>query len=257
MPKIQDNVVAKATAALAQSVASIIGDDDCDDATRAYELAATFTEFQDYLDRNVVGDVVEKADRGGAHDLAGALIRHLGDRLERRREAHGYTKREEFDVDTLTSIMKDGSIATTCAAIVAKGSTSFSEHQLVEAVTKVAHDRHPELSPAQAFSKVATAATDEARVLRDAINVAKAAGPMFDVTIVHPGDETRRTVNDTEQSEAYQTLEALASKLHEAATGKMTKEQAFARAFESRPDLAAKAHRRPTPPAGGAYPFPR
>jgi hypothetical protein len=31
----------------------------------------------------------------------------------------------------------------------------------------------------------------------------------------------------------------------------------FANAFTAHPELAAKAHRRPTPLAGGAYPFPR
>ena len=78
-------------------------------------------------------------------------------------------------MDTLTSIMKDGSIAGVCAQIVAKGATTISEHELVEAATKVAAERHPELSPAQAFAKVFTAGTDEARVLHSAIAVAKAA----------------------------------------------------------------------------------
>jgi hypothetical protein len=31
----------------------------------------------------------------------------------------------------------------------------------------------------------------------------------------------------------------------------------FTRAFEANPALAVKAHKRPTAPAGGAYPFPR
>jgi hypothetical protein len=43
-------------------------------------------------------DIVEKSG-SGAHDLAGALLRHLQDRLESRREAHGYQKREEGPLD--------------------------------------------------------------------------------------------------------------------------------------------------------------
>src|SRR5436190_543039 len=37
---------------------------------------------------------INKADRG-AHDLAGSLLRHLQDRLDTRREQHGYQKREK------------------------------------------------------------------------------------------------------------------------------------------------------------------
>jgi hypothetical protein len=51
----QDNVVAKAIAALEESVASIVGCDD-DDATKRNALAETFTQFQTYLDRNGGGD---------------------------------------------------------------------------------------------------------------------------------------------------------------------------------------------------------
>jgi hypothetical protein len=149
--------------------------------------------------------------------------------------------------------MKDcGGPVSLCKGIVDRGRSPCGEHELVALLSKAASEQF-NMPGDRAFAKLHAAEES----VRRACNIAKAAGPMFDVTIVHPGEETYRTVNDTESSEAYQQLEALASKLHAAATGKMTKEQAFASAFESRPDLASKAHRRPTAPAGGAYPYPR
>jgi hypothetical protein len=65
-------------------------------------------------------------------------------------------------------------------------------------------------------------------------------------------------VNNTEQSEAYAQLEAMASKLRESAPWLST-DQAFAKVFENPKNaaLANLAHRRPVAPAGGAYPYPR
>jgi hypothetical protein len=201
-------------------------------------------------------DSVDKADRGGPHSLTAALLDHLHDRLDRRRQQHGYQKREEGPVDQhqeLISIMKDcGGPVSLCKGIVDRGRSPCDEPALVAALTKAASE-HSSLRPDAAFAKLYE--TEES--VRRACILAKSAGPMFDVTIVHPGDETYRTVNDTESSEAYQTLQALADKLHGAATGRMSKEQAFARAFESNPELARKAHVRPSAPANGAYPFPR
>jgi hypothetical protein len=244
---MNEDVIAKATAALKESVRLIIGS-DYDDATKAYELAETFTEFQDYLDRNGAVDV-GKADRGGPHSLTAALLDHLHDRLSDARRAHGYQKREEGPLDQhqeLISIMKAHGPVGLCKGIIDRGRSPCDEPALVAALTKAASDQYPSLRPDTAFGKLYE--TEES--VRRACNIAKAAGPMFDVAIVSPGD-----VNDTESSEAYQQLEALASKLHSAATGKMSKEQAFARAFESRPDLAVKAHRRPQ--ATTFFPHPR
>jgi hypothetical protein len=55
--------------------------------------------------------------------------------------------------DTVYSIMKSAGIGATCAAIVAKGSTTISEQELVDSASKVAHERWPELTEAQAFDK--------------------------------------------------------------------------------------------------------
>jgi hypothetical protein len=154
----------------------------------------------------------------------------------------------------LIGIMKNGGGAVSlCKAIVDRGRSPCDEHGLVAALTKYASEQHPSLRPDTAFCKLYEAEES----VRRACGLAKSAGPMFDMTIVSPGDETRRTVNDTEQSEAYQTLQALADKLHAAATGRITKEQAFAAAFTdpANRELAQKAHRRPS--ATTNFPFPR
>jgi len=258
---MNEDVITKATAALAESVRLIIGDDDYDDATKRIELAATFAEFEDYLDRNGAVDKVEKAG-GSAHDLAGRLIQHLTDALDAKRERHGFEKseKETSNMDSFEKMVKDRGIVAVAKTVVdEQRAYGIDETKFTQLATEHAQRLYPNDRPDTAFAKLFSGNGPDGVVLRKAHAIAKAAGPMFDVTIVHSGDETRRTVNDTEQSEAYQTLQSLADKLHAAATGKMTKEQAFAAAFTdpANRELAQKAHRTPTAPANGAYPFPR
>jgi hypothetical protein len=78
-------------------------------------------------------------------------------------------------MDTVHSIMKDGGIAGVCAAIVAKGTTTISEFEIIQAVSKIAVARWPQLTEAQGFSKIFEAPTEEARVLQSALKIAKAA----------------------------------------------------------------------------------
>jgi hypothetical protein len=247
-----DNVVSRAAAALQESVRLIIGDDDYDDATKAYELAVSFEQFQDYLDRNGAVDV-EKS----THELTGKLLEHLKDRLESRRRVHGFEKaKTEKDppMDSILAIMKSGGIAKTCACIVQKGTTTISEHELVAAATAVASERHPDMSPSQAFSKVFTASTDEARVLREAINVAKLS-PLAPTFVGGP-DAMHEAVDNTESSEAYRQVEAMAAKMR-SASPELSAAQAFERVFTDKRNagLAVKAHVRPS--ATTSYPFPR
>jgi hypothetical protein len=260
MPNV---LIAKATAALQESVASIINCDE-NDATKREALVETFAQFQNYMERNGVmaksldGDGIAKAhEHRGPHELAASLVQHLHDRLDRHRERHGYQKSaKEQPMDTLHSIMKDGGIAGVCAAVVSKGSTTISEHELVEAVSKVAAERYPELSSAQAFAKIYSDGGEEGRVLRSAINVAKLS--VFDLAPVYVGgvDATHEAIDATEQSEAYAQLEAMASKLR-ASSPWLSAEQAFAKVFEDPRNgkLAAKAHVRPSPTT--SYEFPR
>jgi hypothetical protein len=211
------------------------------------------------------GDEIDKAhrDRGGSHGITGALLEHLHDELSRRRRVTGFEKastdKEPPMNDSVEKIAVDHGVHALAKVLVDDQSAhQIDEHRFVRLVTSYAKRKYPTLTEAQAFQKVFLADDEEGRMLQRAHQITKSATAAFEVTIVDVGDETHRTVNDTESSEAYQQLEALAAKLHEAATGqgqKLTKEQAFARAFESNPELARKAHRTPV---GGSthYPMP-
>jgi hypothetical protein len=82
-------------------------------------------------------------------------------------------KKESPMQDTVLSIMKSGGIAATCAVIVAKGNTTISEHELVEAASKVAAERYPGLTEAQAFDKVYSDRGEEGQALRSTVAIAK------------------------------------------------------------------------------------
>jgi hypothetical protein len=158
--------------------------------------------------------------------------------------------------DTFLSIMKSAGIAATCAQIVAKGSTSISEEEICSAVGKIAVERWPELSESQAFSRIYTASSEEARVLQKAIAIAKLSP--FDIrpTMVGGLDATHEA-NDSEQSEASRQLADMAEKLRAASATPLSADQAFARVFTDPKNavLAAKAHRRPSPTT--TFPMPR
>jgi hypothetical protein len=201
-----------------------------------------------------VADLLVEA---GSHPDRSAALSYLLHSPHGAALLHRMSKKETTPMkDTIHSIMKSGGIAATCAAIVAKGSTSISEHELVEAASKVAAERYPELSSAQAFAKIYSDGGAEGRVLRQAINVAKLS--VFDLAPVYVGgvDATHEAIDATEQSEAYAQLEAMASKLR-ASSPWLSSEQAFAKVFEDPKNgkLAAKAHRRPSPTT--SYEFPR
>ena len=75
----------------------------------------------------------------------------------------------------LTSILKqDGGLAALCKSIIDDGAHrvidggAINESEFVEAVTKHASARFPELSPDVAFSKLFAASTSEATLLRKA-----------------------------------------------------------------------------------------
>jgi hypothetical protein len=252
-----DNVVSRATAALKESVASIVGCDD-DDATKAYALAESFDQFEAYLEKAVAGGGDREngdGDRAGGGGLANHPVVQLarllvasgkfGDHAQAFdhllntprgvalvRTHKAATEKESNNMDTLTSIMKSGGIGATCAAIVAKGATNISEHELVEAASAVAHDRHPELSPAQAFSKVYADQGDEGRLLREAISVAKQP-------VISGAD--LRDAADADQ--AMDQLREIGRRMAPTATA----EKQFSLAFSANPLLAARAHRRPSP----------
>jgi hypothetical protein len=98
--------------------------------------------------------------------------------------------------DTILSIMKDASIASVCALIVQKGSTAFTQAELVDAVTKIAAERYPALTKEQAFAKIYTASTEEARVLNSAIAVAKSMPFVADLTPLQVGGAAAQNLDD-------------------------------------------------------------
>jgi hypothetical protein len=155
-------------------------------------------------------------------------------------------------MDSIHSIMKSAGIAATCAAIVAKGSTTISEFDLVDAVSKIAAERFPDMSPAQAFSKIYTASTEEARVLNSAIAVAKAM-PFFVATDLplQVGGAAAQNLDDP--SEAIAQLKQLGRDRWPTAS----EAQQFANAMTdpANANLAAKAHVRPRPTT--SYQMPR
>jgi len=198
--KRHGDVVGKATAALKESVSSILGCDDDDEVKRA-ALVETFGQFESYLDRNVAGRALskgplERAERArrekfekifagkaddddgellakasrdrhvGHHGLAAAVVEHTLDRLGDLRRKHGFEKaaKESTTMDReqeLTLILKqDGGLAALCKSIIDEGAHrvinggAINESEFVEAVTKHASARFPELSPDVAFLNI-------------------------------------------------------------------------------------------------------
>jgi hypothetical protein len=264
MPNMQD-VVAKATEALATSVASIVACDESEEVKRS-ALAESFSQFEDYLMERNGGADVTKARRHqvGPQGLASAVTEHALDMLNFHRRRLGIIaksddKHEDSPMDSIEKIAADGGVHALAKVLIDDQSAhQIDEHRFVRLVTDYAKRKYPELSEARAFQKAFVDDGEASRLLQKAHIICKAATANFDVAIVEPGDETYRAVSDTENSEAYRQIEALAAKLHEAAIGRgerMTKEGAFARTFEQHPDLARKAH---VTPVGGStfYPMP-
>src|ERR1700730_4824738 len=108
---------------------------------------------------DLMADNINKAHRNrgaGPHGLTGALLEHLHDRLERRREQHGYQKREEGPLDQhqeLISIMKDFGPVRLCKGICERQRAPCDEAQLVAVLTKHAAEQF-NMPGAAAFAKL-------------------------------------------------------------------------------------------------------
>jgi hypothetical protein len=248
-------LIAKATAALQESVASIIGCDESD-ATKRFALAESFTQFQDYMERSGVSDIA-KAHRdrgaGGHRSLTGALLEHLHDRLERRREQHGYTKsakESNMRSETLESILKDGGPVSVCKAIVDRGRSPCGEHELVAALTKAASEQQPQLSPAQAFAELY-----KTEAVWRAIGIAKSMPFRVSLEPLQVGgvDAMHEANDDTERSEAYRQL----LRIGRDRWPSESEARQFSNSISDPANaaLAAKALRRPS--ANSVYEFPR
>jgi hypothetical protein len=123
---------------------------------------AALTEMAKQLD-DAGGDVTDigKADRGGAHDLAGALIRHLTEALDAKRAHHGFAKSEREITVTRTLELHDivktsGIVAVAKAMIDADRSFGLTETEFVEFATEDAVRKFPDELPDRAFTRMFT-----------------------------------------------------------------------------------------------------
>jgi hypothetical protein len=177
--------------------------------------------------------------------------------LQRMHKADQTAK--DSPMDTVYDIMKAGSIAGVCAAVVAKRRTSISQDDLVSAVSKVARERWPELSEAQAYAKV-DADPIEGPVLRQAVNVTKASlaetmlGPGLPVQVVG-GPSAMLDAVGNDQSEIEQARAEL-MRIGREQYPRRTENEVFEMAFSDprNASTVARLYRRPTPTS--IYPLP-
>jgi hypothetical protein len=147
--------------------------------------------------------------------------------------------------ETLRAIAKAGGIVAVAKAIVdEQRAYGITEHEFVELATEHAKAGHPELSESQAFAKLY-----EIPEVWRACNVLKAAAPYFDPQVQVGGGAGARNVDDP--SAALAALHRIGRERWPEAS----EAQRFTRAFEAHPELARKAHVRPS--ATSQYPFPR
>jgi hypothetical protein len=129
----------------------------------------------------------------------------------------------------------------------------LDEEAFTKLATEEASRRWPDMRPDAAFAKLFSDLGPDGVVLRKAHNVVKNMPFRADVTPLVVGGEDTRDLSD--ESEAIAQLKELGARKWPSASALQQFERALT-APENR-ELAAKAHRRPTPPVGGAYPFPR
>jgi hypothetical protein len=267
---------------LAEGVAKIING-NADEEDKSFALANAFAQCEHDLERHLgIGKervetsrkiVFDKIFDGGGeiakartrhdvspHGLAAAATEHVLDMLDLHRRRLGIAKGDDqlkeksmHTNETLSDILKDFGPIKICKHIVDAGKTGYDEHTLVSALTKHVASQHPELRPDVAFSKL----YESEEVVRRACAIAKAMPFVADLTpaVVGGVDAMHAAVSDTESSEAYAQLQELGRRKWPTASEAVQ----FANAITDpkNGELARKAHRRPTAPANGAYPFPR
>jgi hypothetical protein len=202
-------------------------DDDDDDAVGKQHYASTVA--------NLLVEAGSHPDRASAlhHLLREPSGRAL---LASLRKAAEQTEKDHPPMDSILQIMKSGGIARTCAAIVAKGETSISEHALVEAATAVAAERHPGLSASAAFAKVYADQGDEGRVLREAVHVAKVSQWLA-------GGSTVDAKTDTRAGTAYGELMSKAEE-YRSAHPELSVAQCFEKIYTAPANVALRKRER-------------
>jgi hypothetical protein len=169
--------------------------------------------------------------------------------LARLNKAEAHTGKDHSTMDRTTELRdiakkKGGIIAVAKAITDENRSYGITEHEFVELATEHAKAAHPELSEAQAFAKLY-----EIPEVWRACNVLKAAAPYFDPQVQVVGGADARNVDDP--SAALAALHRIGRERWPEAS----EAQRFTRAFEANPELARKAHVRPS--ATSVFPYPR
>jgi hypothetical protein len=205
-------------------------------------------------------DVTKAAARHrvGPHGLAAAVTEQLLDALARRREQHGFTKRQEGPMDQhqeLISIMKDhGGPVALCKVIVDRDRSPVGEHELTAAISKAAAAESGEREDV-AFAKL----FERHEAVRRAVAIAKnvpvivVSSPSFVAGTV---DAFTAVDDDDERSKAYAKLEEMAVAMR----GKfpqLSLAQAFERALTAPENAALASAALKHPQATTSYPFPR
>jgi len=162
--------------------------------------------------------------------------------IQRRIRKSASTTSQDTSTMDLTDKLRDlakraGPIAIAKVIVEDDNAYGISEHELTTLVVECAKRDNPDLSEAQAFARVFTDQSEAGVVLRKAFQVVKASACAAD------------------------TADADAAMRELVAIGKsrwpsLTTAQQFARAFETNPDLAKRAHRRPSV-LSTSFPFPK
>jgi hypothetical protein len=173
--------------------------------------------------------------------------------LHRMHKAAEQTEKETPSMshsEFVQSVVKQyGIVALSKSMVQDQKSYGLDEPTFTKIATEHAQRIYPNDRPDVAFSKLYQGEES----VRRACQIAKAMPFQVSLEPLQVGGEDAQVVNDP--SEAIAQLKQLGRDKWPTAT----EAQQFANAFTDPANaaLAQKAHRRPTAPAGGAYPFPR
>jgi len=157
--------------------------------------------------------------------------------LQRLTKHHEDTPTMTTPQDKLRDLAKRaGPIAIAKVIVEEDNSYGITEYEMTALVVECAKRDHPELSEAQAFARVFSDQSEAGVVLRKAFNVVKAAAHTADVD---------------DSAEAMRELVEIGKRRWPS----LTPAQQFARSFECNPELAKRAHKRPSPLT--SFPFPK
>jgi hypothetical protein len=284
--------ISRATSAIAESISLILASDG-DGDEKAFELARSFHQMEEYLTKQLSGEVVatppaktsaEAADsfRGGgyvdhlADKVADMLIetKRFPDRasvlsyLMHNRDGVALLRRMSLhkgsNMDTVEKLesaraanlrkLGDGAIEI-AKSIVAKEANvvNLTEEEFTAVITAHAQKLYPADRADVAFAKVFAA--DE--MIRRAYQIVKALPPVLDFQPIVVDGATAFQDALEDRSAAHDALVELASKLR-ARVPQMTPAQAYEKVLQDpvNRELAIRALNPPPPPGAGGFPFP-